>query len=336
MKSYRTNGDGLDRLAIVERERPRARAGEVVLRMKAASVNYVDLQIARGEFGAPRPALVPLSDGVGEVVEVGAGVERVAVGDRVATIFEQGWISGPLLPAYPATHLGNRLDGVLAEYVALDARGVVRVPDHLTDEEAATLTCAGVTAWNALFEMGDVRAGDTVLVLGTGGVSIFALQFARLAGARVLVVSSSDEKLARAAELGAAAGLNYRTTADWERWAVELTGGAGVDHVVEVGGPATLGRSLKAVRMGGAISLLGTVTGVEGVIPTADIFFKNVRVLGIHVGSREMFEHMTRAIAVHQLRPVVDRVFPFEQAADAYRHVESGTHFAKTVIRIAA
>jgi NADPH:quinone reductase-like Zn-dependent oxidoreductase len=336
MRAYRTHGDGIDRLTTVEVERPRARAGQVVLRMKAASINYVDLQIARGEFGWPRAGIIPLSDGVGEVIEVGEGVERVAVGDRVAGIFEQGWISGPLLPSYPTTHLGNRIDGVLAEYVALDANGVVRVPGHLTDEEAATLPCAGVTAWNALVEMGDVRAGDTVLVLGTGGVSLFALQFARLAGARVLIVSSSDAKLARASELGATACLNYRTTPDWERWAIELTDGAGVDHVVEVGGPGTLGKSLKAVRMAGTISLIGTLTGDAGMVRTTDIFFRNVRVLGIHVGSREMFENMNRAITLHQLRPVIDRVFSFDQAAEAFRHVESGSHFGKAVIRIAA
>ncbi len=302
--------------------------------MKAASLNYRDLLVAKGLYGGPLPAdLIPLSDGVGEVVETGQQVQRVQPGARVAGIFMQEWWSGRLDAAKSKSALGGALPGVLAEYVALDEQGVVTVPDHLSDEEAATLPCAAVTAWNALFVAGRVQAGDTVLVLGTGGVSIFALQFALLAGARVLATSSSDAKLARLRALGAADGTNYRTHPDWDRWVFEVTGGVGVDHVVEVGGPGTLARSLRALRYQGEISLIGVLTGIAGEVPTVHILHKHVRVLGIYVGSREMFEAMNRAIALHRLRPVVDRVFAFEEAVEAYRYLESGQHFGKVVIR---
>jgi NADPH:quinone reductase-like Zn-dependent oxidoreductase len=222
---------------------------------------------------------------------------------------------------------------VLAEYVVVHENGLVLLPDHLTFEEGATLPCAAVTAWNALFEHGGLRAGETVLVQGTGGVSLFALQFARIAGARVIATSSSDEKLERARTLGASDGINYNTTPDWDARARELTG-RGVDHVVEVGGAGTLSRSLRAVRMGGHVSMIGVLTGGSAEVNTLPILMKTVRVQGIFVGSRAMFEAMNRAISQHAMRPVVDRVFPFEQTPDAYRHMESGAHFGKIVIRL--
>lgn len=336
MRAYEVRGVGLENLISTERPRPQPLPHQVVLKMKAASLNYRDLMILRGEHPVRGSGMVPLSDGVGEVVEVGKAVQRFRVGDRVAGIFTQAWLSGRAGPRDPETALGGEIDGVLAEYVALDEQGAVQVPEHLTDEEAATLACAGVTAWHALFEAGNVRPGDTVLVQGTGGVSIFALQFARLAGARVLVTSSSDEKLAKARNLGADDGVNYRTTPDWDQWAIEATGGQGVDHVVDVGGPGTFGRSLTAVRRQGDVSVIGVLTGTAGDAPLLDILFKQVRVLGIYVGSREMFDTMNAAIRQNKLRPVVDRVFNFSQVVDAYRHLASGKHFGKVVIRIPA
>jgi NADPH:quinone reductase-like Zn-dependent oxidoreductase len=280
-----------------------------------------------------RLPLIPLSDGVGEVVAVGDGVTRVKTGARVASAFIPKWVAGEPTEEKARSALGAGPDGLLAEYAVLDAEGVVPVPEHLTDEEAATLPCAAVTAWHALITEGGLKAGDTVLAQGTGGVSIFALQFAHLTGARVIITSSSDQKLARARELGASDGINYKTTPDWEEKVRELTGGVGVDHVVEVGGAGTLGKSLRAVRLGGRISLIGVLTG-GGQVNPVPILMKNIRVQGIFVGSREMFEAMNRAIALHRLRPVVDRVFPFAEAREALRHMESAAHFGKICLRM--
>jgi NADPH:quinone reductase-like Zn-dependent oxidoreductase len=252
----------------------------------------------------------------------------------VAGIFMQGWVEGRLDAAKSKTALGGAIPGVLAEYVAFDQQGLVHIPEHLGYEEGATLPCAAVTAWNAQFVTGTVGAGDSVLVQGTGGVSVFAAQFAHMAGARVLATSSSDEKLARLRQLVGGEGVNYKTNPDWDKWAAGATGGVGVDHVVEIGGPGTLGRSLSAVRVHGEVSMIGVLTGMAGEVSTASILSKHVRVLGIYVGSRAMFEEMNRAIALHKLRPVVDRVFPFDQAADAYRHLKSARHFGKVVITV--
>jgi NADPH:quinone reductase-like Zn-dependent oxidoreductase len=332
MRAYVIRGQGLDAITTVELPRPKVESHQVLLKMRAASLNYRDLTVALGKYGKIAPELVPLSDGAGEVVEVGDRVTRVKVGDRVAGIFMQGWLAGRVDAAKSKTALGGALPGMLAEFVALDEQGVVTFPEHLSFEEAATLPCAGVTAWNALFETGSVGPGDAILVQGTGGVSVFALQFARMAGARVLGTSSQDEKLAKLKELGASETVNYRTRPEWDRWAFEMTGGVGVDHVVEVGGSGTLAKSLRAVRFHGEVSMIGILTGVSGEIPTVDILRKHIRVLGIYVGSREMFESMNRAIALHRLKPVIDRVFPFAEAVDAYRHLESGKHFGKIVI----
>jgi len=325
---------GIESLVIVERAAPKAGPGQVLIRVHAASLNYRDLLIVRGQYmrGLKLP-LIPLSDGAGEIVETGSGVTRVKVGDRVAGIFMQGWLSGDVSAYHAQGALGGALDGMLAEYVVLHEDGVVHIPSHLSYEEAATLPCAAVTAWNALTDW-VLKPGIRVLAQGTGGVSIFALQFAEMAGAGVIVTSSSDDKLKKAAAMGAIGLINYRSTPDWDRRALDLTDGTGVDHIIEVGGPGTLARSLNAVRVGGRVSLIGLLTGVQDVVNPMPILGKQIQVQGIFVGSREMFEAMNRAIALHQLRPVIDRVFPFEEAREALRHLEMGAHFGKVVIRV--
>jgi NADPH:quinone reductase-like Zn-dependent oxidoreductase len=325
---------GIDSLIRIERDVPKPGAGEVLVHVRAVSLNYRDLLIAKGQYARGlKVPLIPVSDGAGEVIEVGAGVTRVQRGDRVAGIFMQNWLSGEVSPYVARSALGGSVDGVLAEYVVLNENGVVHIPTHLSYEEAATLPCAGVTAWNALTTW-MLKPGITVLVQGTGGVSMFALQFARLAGARVIATSSSDEKLKKAGELGASDGINYRSVPDWDKAVLERTNGIGVDHIIEVGGPGTLARSLNAVRVGGRISMIGLLTGPETAVNPMPILGKQIQVQGIFVGSREMFEAMNRAIALHHLRPVVDRVFPFEEAREALRYLESGKHLGKIVIRV--
>ncbi|MBV8610263.1 MAG: NAD(P)-dependent alcohol dehydrogenase [Singulisphaera sp.] len=335
MRAYRIHDyAGLEAFRREELSTPKPGPGQALVRIHATSLNYRDLLVAKGLYSRQLPLpLVPLSDGAGEVVEVGPGVTRVKPGDRVAPSFMQAWIEGGPTEEKAKSALGGTIDGVLAELVVLGQDGLVAVPDHLSFEEAATLPCAAVTAWHALFGEGSIKPGDTVLVQGTGGVSLFALQFARMAGARVIATSSSDEKLERVRALGASDGINYKTTPDWDRRARELTGGRGVDHVVEVGGAGTLPRSLNAVRMGGRISQIGILSGAGEVNPIP-ILMKNVHVQGIFVGSRAMFEDMNRAIGLSQLRPVIDRVFDFDVARDALRHMESGAHFGKIVIRV--
>jgi NADPH:quinone reductase-like Zn-dependent oxidoreductase len=303
--------------------------------MTACSLNYRDLMVATGIYNSKmRLPIVPLSDGCGVVEAVGPGVTRVKLGDRVTPIFMQTWIDGPLTDEKSKSALGGAIDGVLAEYVALDADGLVHVPAHLSDEQAACLPCAAVTAWNALVTQGKLKSGDTVLIQGTGGVSLFALQFAKAHGALVRLISSSDEKLARAIDLGAVQGINYAKAPDWDKAIVELTGGIGVDHVVEVGGAGTFERSLRAVRHMGIISQIGVLTGVTKDLNIAPILMKHVRIQGIYVGSRAMFDAMNRAIEVSRIEPVVDKVFSFDQMPDALRHMESGAHFGKIVIRL--
>jgi NADPH:quinone reductase-like Zn-dependent oxidoreductase len=335
MKVYEIRAFGLDGLKLTERPQPQPGPFEVLLKVRAASLNYRDLMMLKGSYN-PRMQMprVPLSDAAGEVAAVGPGVSRVKVGQRVAGIFMQKWLAGELTDAAARSALAGAIDGVLAEYVVLHEDGVVAVPDHLSDEEAATLPCAAVTAWHGLVTEGQVTAGDSVLVQGTGGVSLFALQFARLVGARVVITSSSDDKLRRAREMGATDTINYKTTPEWGERVRELTGGRGVDHVVEVGGAGTLGQSLKAVRLGGRISLIGVLSGGTGQVNPLPVLMKGVRVQGIFVGSRAMFEAMNRAIALHRLRPVVDRVFGFTEAVEAYRYLESAAHFGKIVLRV--
>jgi NADPH:quinone reductase-like Zn-dependent oxidoreductase len=335
MKAYEIRDRfGLDALTLVERPRPKPGHGEVLLRIRAAALNYRDLMVVKGLYNPKMPLpRVPVSDAVGEVAEVGPGVTRVQPGQRVAGLFMQKWLAGGLTDASARSDLGGSIDGLLAEYAVLHEDGVVDVPEHLSDEEAATLPCAAVTAWHALVTAGHLEPGSVVLTQGTGGVSLFALQFARLCGARVILTSSSDDKLKRARERGAQDGINYKSTPEWADAVRKLTAGRGVDHVVELGGAGTLGQSLRAVRLGGQISLIGVLAGGGQVNPVAALM-KNVRIQGIFVGSRAMFEAMNRAIALHGLRPVIDRVFPFAEAAAAFRHLESGAHFGKVCIRL--
>jgi len=328
-------GFGLENLALVERPDPRPGAGQVLVRLRAASLNYRDLLMAEGKYNPKQKLpLIPGSDGAGEVVEVGEGVTRVQPGDRVCGIFAQKWIAGTPTRDRLRSTLGGPLDGTLAELAIFDQEGVVKVPDHLTDEEAATLPCAAVTAWSALVTEGGVTAGDTVLVQGTGGVSLFALQLATILGARVIATSSRDDKLERVRGMGAAETINYREVPEWGKRAKELTGGTGVDHVVEVGGAGTLQQSLQAVRMGGTISLIGNLSGTKTELLLTQVFMQKIRLNGILVGHRESFEAMNRAIAAHRLRPVIDRVFPLAEAGAAFAHMAAGEHFGKIVVRI--
>jgi NADPH:quinone reductase-like Zn-dependent oxidoreductase len=322
-------GFGIDNVVLTERPEPRPGPGQVVLKMRAFSLNYRDLLVVKGLYNPKlKLPLVPLSDGVGEVVATGDGVSRVKSGDRVCPLFMQEWIAGELTEGKARSALGGGNEGVLAEYAVFHEDGVIQVPTHLSDPEAATLPCAALTAWHALMTEGHLCAGDVVLIQGTGGVSLFAMQFARLAGARVIATSSSDAKLSRVRQLGGSDGINYQSVPEWGDKARELTGSVGVDHVVEVGGAGTIGQSLRAVRPGGRISLIGILSG-GGSFNLTPILMKNVCVQGIFVGSREMFEAMNRAIVLHQLRPVVDRVFGFGEVRDALRHMESRAHFGK-------
>jgi NADPH:quinone reductase-like Zn-dependent oxidoreductase len=303
----------------------------VLVRVRAASLNYRDLLVAKGQYNPklqfPR---VLGSDAAGEVVAVGSGTAGWVLGDRVAGCFMPNWSDGPITDAAAKSTFGSDRDGVISEFVAFDHSGLVRIPHHLSFEEAATLPCAGVTAWNALTAAG-TGPGTTVLLQGTGGVSVFALQFAKALGARALITSGSDEKLARAGALGADAGTNYKTNPDWDKWARQQTGGTGVDVVVEVGGAGTLERSVKAVKLGGHVALIGVLAGAGTFNPTP-VLMKAVRVQGVFVGSRAMFEAMNALIAEKQLRPVIDRTFPLADAAAAFRHLESGAHFVKIVL----
>ena len=332
MKTYELHpGFGFDNLKIADRPAPTPGPGQIVVNMRAWSLNYRDLLVVTGQYNPKlKLPLVPLSDGAGEVAAVGPGVTRVKPGDRVAGIFMQKWLAGRLTDDFAKSALGGAIDGVLAEQMLFSADGVVRVPDHLSFEEAATLPCAAVTAWHALVECGQVKAGEVVLVQGSGGVSLFALQFAKMHGARVIATSSSDAKLARLKQLGAAELINYKTTPEWGKRAAEL---GGVDHVVEVGGAGTMGESLRAVRHGGHIALIGILTGGGLSFNPIPVLMKGVRVQGIFVGSREMFESMNAAIAVTGLKPVIDRVFEFGDFAQALRHMQGAAHFGKIVVR---
>jgi NADPH:quinone reductase-like Zn-dependent oxidoreductase len=325
---------GIDNLHIIDRPEPKPGAGQVLLTMKAWSLNYRDLLVIKGHYNPKlKFPFVPLSDGVGEVIGVGDGVTRVKVGERVAGCFMQRWIAGGVTDAAAKSALGGAIPGILEEQVVLHEEGVVAVPKHLTDEEAATLPCAALTAWNALIAQGGIKAGESVLVQGTGGVSIFALQFAKMMGARVIATSSSNAKLERVKQMGASDGINYKETPAWDDMVRELTGGVGVDHVVEVGGAGTFNQSLKAVRLGGTISLIGVLAG-KGDVNLLPVVMKGVRVQGIFVGNREMFEAMIRAIALSQMRPVVDRVFDFKDIQAALKHMESAAHFGKVCVRV--
>lgn len=307
---------------------------EVRVAMKAWSLNYRDLMVAKGTYGGKyTPGLVPLSDGAGEVLEVGPEVTDFKPGDRVVNGFFRDWQEGPLTAEKAKSAYGGGIPGVLAQRMVFPERALLKIPEGLSWEEAATLPCAGLTAWNALFDTGQLRPGQTVLLQGTGGVSMFALQFAKLAGARVLLTSSSDAKLAVADELGADAGINYTQHPEWERFAFEQTDGEGVDLVVEVGGSDTLGRSLRAVRPGGRVVVIGVLSGGIASLPIGLLLAKNVQLTGIYVGSRSQFRDMNRAIQQTGLSPIVDRTFDFHDASSALARLESGEHLGKIVIR---
>jgi NADPH:quinone reductase-like Zn-dependent oxidoreductase len=333
MKLWQISSFGVDSLEFAERPDPEPGLDEVKVKIRAASFNYRDLMMIKGSYN-PKMKLprIPCSDGAGEVVAVGENVTAWKRGDRVAGIFLQNWIDGPPTTSKTKGALGGDIDGMLAEFVVLKAAGVVAIPEHLSFAEASTLPCAAVTAWNALVRA-NLKPGDTVLVQGTGGVSVFALQFARLMGMRVLGTSSSNEKLDRARALGLHVGFNYRESPEWDLWAVQQTGGEGVDLVVEVGGVGTLPRSLSAVRMGGTIAQIGVLASAAGPLPLPMILHKQVRLQGIYVGSRSDFETMNRCIALTKLIPVVESL-SWMQVRDVLRRMESGSHFGKLVVEV--
>lgn len=333
MKAFEIKKFGIDDLAISERETPSPGQGEVLVRFRAASLNYRDLMMVTGTYNPRlRMPIVPCSDGAGEVAEVGVGVTRWKVGDRVTPIFMQSWLDGPIEYGKARTTLGGDLDGTLREFGVFGEEGLVPVPDGFSFEEASTLPCAALTAFNALFESGSLSQGETVLIQGTGGVSIFALQFARAAGCETIVISSSAEKLERARALGATHLIDYREREDWDRAVLEVTNRRGVDHVVEVGGAGTLQRSAAAAKMGGHIAVIGVLSGKGTFDPTV-VLMKALRLHGIFVGSRTMFERMNAFIGEHGIRPVIDREFAFEEARQAFLHLEGRKHFGKVVIR---
>jgi NADPH:quinone reductase-like Zn-dependent oxidoreductase len=318
-------------MELVERPEPEPGPGQITVRMRAASLNYRELLTVQGKGGQYRLPLIPFSDGAGEVAAIGDGVTRVAVGDRVCPTFFQSWFDGRPSASYRRLALGGTRPGVLQEVMLLNAEGVCRIPEHLNFDEAATLPCAALTAWRGLFEEATIRPGQTVLVQGTGGVSIFALQFAKLAGATVIVTSSSDEKLERAKVLGADHTINYRSVPQWGKAAADWTG-EGVDHVVEVGGRDTFNQSIEAARVGGTILVIGMLSGFAPKIAMPSLFGKNLHIIGLSVGSRRMFEAMVSAIERNRLKPVVDRTFGFASVPEALRLMERGGHFGKIAI----
>ena len=336
MRRYRLGTLGsLDALEVTDAQPPAPGAREVVVRMRACSLNHRDLNIVSGSYSRVglKPGAIPLSDGAGEVIALGAGVSRWQLGDRVAPIFVQRWLGGHLQPEYMPSALGGPSDGVLAEQVVLNEEGLVRIPAHLDFEQAATLPCAAVTAWNAVFERGGLKAGQTLVTLGSGGVSLFAAQFGLMAGARVIATTGSAAKAERLRALGVSEVIDYRATPQWDARVRELTGGRGADLVVEVGGPGSLARSIGAIRYCGHISAVGNLAG-KGLIDPGALFLKRASLCGIQVGSRDMFEDMNRAIEAARLEPAIDRVFGFDAARAAYEYLASGQHFGKVVIRL--
>lgn len=333
MRSYVVeNIDGFEAIATVERARPEPAADQILVEFKAASLNYRDLLIPLGGYhrNQTRP-VVPVSDGAGVVVAVGDAVSEWQVGDRVVGNFFQDWVAGPIGEDGLTSSMGGAIDGVLSEYFLFKAHGALRVPDDMSFEAAATLPCAALTAWHALVPRGGVREGDVVLTQGTGGVSIFALQLAKGLGAEVIITSSSDEKLERARALGADHCINYQTHPNWGEVALEITGGRGVDHVIEVGGEQTFEKSINCTRVYGTISVIGIVSGFN--IPFSLLAALNMLTInGIYVGSVEMFQDMLAFMHKHNIQPVIDRTFDFEHALDAFRHLASAKHLGKVVI----
>mgnify|MGYP001761685978 CR=1 FL=1 len=308
---------------------------EVHVRVHAVALNFRDLMLAEDQYrGANVSPVIPCSDGAGEVIAIGPQVTRFKVGDRVVSAFFADWISGAPTPQNTANTLGGAVDGLLAQEVVLHEQTLVAIPAHLSWIEAATLPCAAVTAWNALFVEGRLKAGDNVLLLGTGGVSIWALQLAKAAGVHVIMTSSSDEKLQRARSLGANATVNYKHTPEWQDEVLGLTGGRGVDLVLEVGGQGTLSRSMASARMGGTVAIIGGVSGFGGEINPVTLIGSAKRIAGILVGSRDMLEALSSFVSENAIHPVIDRVFSFDQAREAYAYLKSGSHFGKVVIEV--
>jgi NADPH:quinone reductase-like Zn-dependent oxidoreductase len=335
MRVFQIEGDwGMDNLRLSSRPEPTAGPGQVLVRMKASSLNYRDLVVPERGYGSHTGTLplVPISDGAGEVVAAGAGVTRVAVGDHVCPAFFQRWIAGePDLERLTAS-LGGPIDGTMAEYMCLPEEGVVKAPAHLTELEAATLPCAALTAWSALTCCATTRPGDRVLVQGCGGVALFAVAFAKLLGAHVTVISSSDERIERVKALGADAAVNYRAVPDWAKATREITGGRGYDLILELGGEKTLPQSLRCIRPGGTISMIGILSGSAMATSLGHVITRQVRLQGVTVGHRDAFESMVRAIEQHGIRPVIDRVFAFEELKEAMAYLKSGAQFGKVCI----
>lgn len=330
-------GFGLENLTLEQRPMPAPRDGQVLVRVRSVALNYRDLLMVRGEYNPKqRLPLVPCSDAVGEVIAAGSEVTRVRAGDRVCPVFAQGWRAGALTREHMRRTLGGPLDGTLAEYAVFDAEDVVRVPEHLSDEEAASLPCAGVTAWNALVTQGGLHAGQVVLTEGSGGVSLFALQIARALGARVVATSSDPEKRRRLHALGAEEVLDHKSDPEWGKTARSITQGDGVDHVVDVGGTATIAQALRAVKPGGTISVIGNLTGGKTQLDLVPILMQNIRLQGVFVGHRDCFEALSRAVAATRLKPVVDRTFGMHEVRAAFEHLASGRHFGKVCIRLLA
>jgi len=335
MKAWNIPAFGIDKLAQAETLVPEPGPGQVVVEVHACSLNYRDLMIVQGKYN-PKLKLprVPLSDGAGVVHSTGEGVMELKAGDRVAAIFMQNWLDGAPSAAKYRGALGGDIDGMASQYVVLEAHSLVRVPSYLSFAEAATLPCAAVTAWSALHKTGPLPSGSTVLIQGTGGVSIFALQLAKIMGMRVLGTSSSDEKLGRAKALGLDAGVNYRITPDWANWALEQTGGEGVDLVIEVGGAGTFNESLRAAKIGGSVAQIGILAQGGQAAEVSVILRKQLRVQGIYVGSRTDFEVLNRSLELSRIQPVIDQEFAFEQFPDAMKTMESASHFGKLVVRM--
>jgi NADPH:quinone reductase-like Zn-dependent oxidoreductase len=332
---FAPNGDSLT-LALREVEAPAPAANEVAVRVHAVSLNRRDLMMLQGRYGrgGTQPNSVPLSDGAGEVIAVGANVTRFTVGDRVAGIFFEDWLHGTPTAAVMASARGGNSGGMLSEVVVTDAEALVPIPEHLSYEEAATLPCVGVTAWVSLFKRGALAAGDFVLLEGTGGVSVFGLQLAAAAGAKPIITSSSDAKLQRARELGAVGTVNYRSQPEWQNEVRALTGGAGVAHVLEVGGQDTLPRALQALAYGGHVAIIGGLSGFASDVPVGTLMGLNATASGIYVGSRADFEALNAFLSEHKIKPIVDKVFELEDAPAAFEAMDSGDFFGKVVIRL--
>ncbi|MFW2404562.1 MAG: zinc-dependent alcohol dehydrogenase family protein [Gammaproteobacteria bacterium] len=335
MKQIELPTFGIDNLNVVETDRPEPGHDEVLVRFGAASINYRDYQICVGEFSPDQPLpIVPLSDGAGEVVATGDGVRRLAVGDRVAPLFFPNWLSGPALGAERAESSGLEVPGVLREYGVYSEHAVARVAPHLSDAEAACFPCAGLTAWSCLRDLAGVTSGDTVLIQGTGGVAVFGLQLAKAMGAMTIVTSSSDRKLETAAALGADHCINYSATPDWGVTARELTGGAGVDAVIEIGGTGTLKQSFAALKRDGQIAVVGYLAGIELGLTVFDLIERNAHLHGVSVGNRDSFDAMMAFVAEHELRPEIAKSYQFEQAGEALKMVSRGKLVGKLVVSI--